>query len=252
MNPTLASPWLMKAKQNPGARLRLLCFAHAGGSSSMYFHWAKAFGEAIDVCPVELPGHWNRLTESTLMTRMTDLIAAAGPLLLALNDKPMAFFGYSFGGLFAFELARYLRTQGGRLPVALFVGAISAPHLRASARLSHLSDGEFLDYMVSTYGGIPDAILREPELIGAYLPIIRADMEVLETYQYHDEPPLDCPIVAFAGQDDAKAMPVAMQEWERHTTQPQMIHTFAGGHFFIHNHLSSVQNIVARRLTTFV
>ncbi len=56
-----ASSWL----KNPGtsARYRLFCFPYAGGGASAYHTWQASFSSEIEICPVQLPGRENRITE---------------------------------------------------------------------------------------------------------------------------------------------------------------------------------------------
>ena len=56
-----ASSWL----KNPGtsARYRLFCFPYAGGGALAYHTWQASFSSEIEICPVQLPGRENRITE---------------------------------------------------------------------------------------------------------------------------------------------------------------------------------------------
>lgn len=52
-----------------------------------------------------------------------------------------------------------------------------------SPRRSHLSDEEFLQWMISL-GGTPPEILANPEALKLFLPVLRADLKVVENYRY--------------------------------------------------------------------
>jgi surfactin synthase thioesterase subunit len=161
---------------------------------------------------------------------------------------PCAFFGHSFGAIVAFEVVRALRRRGEADPVHLFVSSRQGPTLSNLAfPLHRLSDEVLLDHLRARYGGVPEAVLREPELLQLLLPALRADLEALETYAYEPAVPLSCPIAAFAGSDDRWATLVELEAWRRETTGPFTVRRFAGGHFYLQGAESPLlEEIVAR------
>ena len=48
---------------------------------------------------------------------------------------------------------------------------------------------------------------------------MRADFQMIETYTYADEPPLDVPMLVLGGTEDAAVSAGQLMEWRRHTTQ---------------------------------
>src|SRR5207247_11422405 len=79
-----------------------------------------------------------------------------------------------------------------------------------------LSDAEFRDEL-RRLNGTPAAVLESEELMQAVLPTIRADFQLCETYDPADEPPLDCPILALGGRDDARASAADLEAWRAYT-----------------------------------
>jgi surfactin synthase thioesterase subunit len=68
-------------------------------------------------------------------------------------------------------------------------------------------------------GGTPEAVLEHLELMSVLNPILRADLEVCQTYEYEPRPPLDCPITVFGGLQDEE---VSREQLEAGaTTQPR-------------------------------
>ena len=67
--------WISRFGPSDGARTRLACFPHAGGSSSFFFPLARAPAPDVEVVAVQYPGRRNRRSEP-LLTRITALIAA--------------------------------------------------------------------------------------------------------------------------------------------------------------------------------
>ena len=177
------STWFQCRKPNPRARLRLLCFPYAGGGVSVFRAWPDLLPAEIEVWAIQLPGHDGRLREPIPAELQTLALAAADGLGPAL-DTPFACFGHSMGALLAFEFARQLRHRGLAGPTQLFVSARRAPQLpRTDAPLHTLPEGPFIEMLRQRYNGIPAAILAEPELLQLFLPMLRADFKLIETYQ---------------------------------------------------------------------
>jgi medium-chain acyl-[acyl-carrier-protein] hydrolase len=184
----------------------------------------------VEVCAVQLPAREDRLREPALggVEQVIEHLAeAVAPRL----DRPLALFGHSMGGMLAFELVRALRERGAE-PVALFVSGSRAPHLpRQAPVLRHLPDAELMA-AVAAINGIPAAV-RDAGLMELTLPALRGDFSVVETYVYRPQPPLRCPVVAFAGADDHVVSGEEVAEWSKHAAGTFRLHVLPGGHFFV-------------------
>src|SRR5262249_54034682 len=77
----------------------------------------------------------------------------------------------------------------------------------------------------------PPALFDDPELLGLFLPTVRADLTVVGTCPVPDRPPLPVPIAAFAGADDAEASPTRMLAWGDETRADFALPVVSGGHF---------------------
>jgi len=60
-------------------------------------------------------------------------------------------------------------------------------------------------------------VLDEPDVLGMLLPVLKADMEMFETYQYETGKPLQCPVYTIAGADDSLHPPSSMVDWQKET-----------------------------------
>jgi medium-chain acyl-[acyl-carrier-protein] hydrolase len=236
VTPAKANPWLLCFAPRPDARLRLFCFSYAGGGGAMYRSWLGALPQSIQLCAVQLPGRENRFREPAVASirRLVDeLLAALAPTL----DRPYAFFGHSMGALVAFELARALQSVSHAAPpVHLFVSGRRAPHLPESDAPMHgLPDDEFIAEIGRRYGGIPDEVLRERDLLDLLLPGLRADMRAIETHVHVPGPALSCPVSAFGGADDPRATATQLSAWREHTQADARVCMFPGGHFYLND-----------------
>jgi surfactin synthase thioesterase subunit len=225
------APWF-RAGPDPRAELRLMCVPYAGGGSSVFHAWHGLAGERVQVCAVHLPGRETRHGEPAV----SDLAQAVAPLADACEsflDRPYAIFGHSMGGLIAFELARTLRRRGRPAPVRLFASAACAPHLIARRPpLGHLDDGAFLDRLAHINDEAAQLTAR-PELRELVLPMLRADVALIETYRYSDEPPFEFPITALGGTEDAWVRLGELAAWSSHTRGAFNLRMIPGGHLFV-------------------
>jgi surfactin synthase thioesterase subunit len=213
--------------------IRLVCLPFAGGGSAAYYRWRPAIPSWIELKPLNIPGHDGRLNERPF----TDLRALAVMLadeLRSVLDRPLVLLGHSLGGWLAFELARELRRRGWRPPELMVVAASRAPHVSlAESPIHQLPAQEFLLALERRYGGIAPEISSSPELLQLLLPALRADMQMVETYQYAEESPLKIPILALGGTEDAAISPAQLNAWQRHTTGEFSMRLLPGGHFFL-------------------
>ncbi len=183
--PIKATPWLLRFAPRPAARLRLFCFSYAGAGGAMYRTWLDALPPSIELCAVQLPGRENRFREPAF-TSMQRLVETMVPALSPAFDLPYAFFGHSMGALVAFELARALHALPHVAPLThLLVSGRKAPHLpEDDAPMRGLADDAFIAEIGRRYGGIPDEVLRERDLLDLLLPGLRADMTAIETHAH--------------------------------------------------------------------
>jgi medium-chain acyl-[acyl-carrier-protein] hydrolase len=67
-----------------------------------------------------------------------------------------------------------------------------------------------------------------------FLPTLRADFTLLETYEYVPEAPLTCSISAYCGTEDEEVSAEEMAGWKVQTSGAFKLKMVPGGHFFIH------------------
>jgi medium-chain acyl-[acyl-carrier-protein] hydrolase len=241
--------WWLVAKPNCCAKVRLFCFPYAGGSASIYQTWHAELPDFVEVYGIQLPGRANRILESTFNT-LPDLVADVGHALVPRLDRPFAFFGHSLGAILGFEVARWLRHTRGILPTHLFVSGRRAPHSPVDDEPAYRGDdSEFVDKLRSL-NGTPREVLENAELLELLLPALRMDFELAARYRYTDAAPLSCPITVFGGSSDEESHDGRIEAWSQQTDRSFAVHTFEGGHFFIHSHQAQILSIVGTELAT--
>jgi len=224
--------WLRISHPNPHAGLRLFCFPYAGGAASIYRTWPQHLPADIEVCAVQLPGRENRIGERPF-TNLIELVQALLPTLLPHLDKPFAFFGHSMGALIAYEVARQLQAHG-RMPTHLLISGRRAPMLPEPEALLHTlaSDMAFLTELQRRYNNIPAVLFEDAELRELFVPLLRADLTLVETYPCVVQLPLPCPLVALGGTHDPRVSLAELQAWQALTHARFTLRVFPGDHFY--------------------
>ncbi len=222
----------------------LFCLPHSGAGASVYRDWAPLLAPEIDAVPVQLPGREGRNREP-LRRSVFQLAEELIDPLASRAGSNFALFGHSMGALLAYELAHAL-SERGQPPRHLFVSGSPAPQLGPVRRDTHLlADPELLTLMVELEGTSP-RLLAIPSLL---LPVMRADLEVCETYYHPHELALTVPITALGGQRDPSAPVDGLRAWQHVTAVGFDAEFFPGGHFYLHTRREEVIAAVLARLT---
>jgi medium-chain acyl-[acyl-carrier-protein] hydrolase len=229
---TVLSPWIA-APRPPATAFRLFCFPHAGGGALLFRQWLTLVPPGLAVLPVQLPGREERYREPAL-TDFDALLDAAQAALDGHAQRPFGLFGHSMGAIIAFELARRMA------PDHLFVSACRAPHLHDSWPARSTLPTEDLARELTRLGGTPLAVSADDRLLRLLEPTLRADFMMCERYQPAPGRPLQCPIGAFGGADDAETPEESLRAWRVHTGGPFTLRTFPGGHFYLRDHAAEL------------
>lgn len=232
--------------------IRLFCFPYAGGSAVIYSKWKPLLDPSIELYPVELAGRGRRFKQppyDSMQEAVRDVYVQIRDLIDP--NKPYALFGHSMGSLIAYELYHYIRRFRHHLPVHMFFSGRKAPHIPKQGKIIYcLPDTEFKKEIFEL-GGTPREVFDDEELLNIFLPILRADYKIAETYCHL--PPnslIHCDISVLHGiRDDVNVS--EMNAWSEHTQKSCKLHLFDGGHFFIHSEMEKVVSIVNETLKIF-
>ncbi|MDY0163517.1 thioesterase II family protein [Desulfobotulus sp.] len=225
------SPWILSWETPAKPAFRIFLFPHAGGGASAYRSWPRKLPSDVAVHAIQPPGREQRFREPPVW-RMETLIDELLPCMLPLLDRPFLFFGHSLGAKVAHAACHALDEAACPQPEALLVSACRPPHFPEPRPLHALPDTDFLRELARFQGTDP-AVLEQPELLRCFLPMLRADFTMDETWNPKNCGPLSVPIHAFCARSDNEAHVVEMRQWKRYTSTDFTLSIFPGGHFYL-------------------
>lgn len=231
--------WVYEHQFSPENKTTLICFPYAGGNSHAFSGWKEFLPKNWNILAVQYPGRMGLISsppETNVLSLVTKLYKEILPFVV--NDN-VIFFGHSLGALVSFELVKYIEKMKDITIDALCVSACVSPELVGNKEgIYHLSDDEFL-IKISGYGGTPNEILKDKDLMQFFLPVLKSDFCMYETYSHNPKERISPPILAFGSPDDPYAPVNDMLNWKKVSSSNSELITVLGDHFFLHNSQSN-------------
>lgn len=224
-------------KPRENAKRRLFVFHHAGGSASSYSRWASLAPDTHEVVLLELPGRGTRSSEAPL-TDFKSVIDLLESEISPLLNKPHLFFGHSLGALIAFELARCLsvRAEPSKLE-KIGISSVLPPtkeNLKRRDPISHLPTVQFMQ-RVEAYAPLPDLVKSDQNAFHYFLKIIRADIQIMESYEASEFENTGLPLSLFAGSRDHSVSAERLLAWSELGRLVEPLQVRSGDHFHVFN-----------------
>ncbi|MGV0633103.1 alpha/beta fold hydrolase [Mycolicibacillus trivialis] len=237
--------WVRRFHEPPSVSCpQLLIFPHAGSGASAYRDFSKTLSTAFEVLIFQYPGRQDRAAEPAL-TSLPEIAAGAFDEFAASEhrrDTPLAAFGHSMGGLVAFEFVRIAEARG--IPVRrLNVSAAVAPS-RVAAKPPHPTADEDILRHLAALEGTGSAVFASPELMRMALPAIKADYRAFDAYDCPEDARVAAPVRVLGGDQDPFVPLADLYGWNRHSASVDLT-MFSGGHFYFHDHVEMVSNLLA-------
>ncbi|WP_242292477.1 thioesterase domain-containing protein [Bacillus cereus group sp. BfR-BA-01441] len=223
--------------------MKLICLPYAGSSARVFNTWRNTLLPEIEIKNIELSGRGKRIRE-TCYKNIADAVEDIYNIIdKEIDDSPYIIFGHSMGSILAFELGHKIQQENRRMPEAFFFSGKPAPD-QTIKEFVHLYKDVDLIGKIFKLGGTPPELIQNKKLLDIYLPIIRADYKIVETYKFQDKKKkLNAPFYILYGNKDEFALHEILA-WKNHTSKYCTFYEFDGGHFFIKEQEKSVLNLI--------
>ncbi|GAB3207213.1 thioesterase II family protein [Nocardia tengchongensis] len=222
----------------------LLVFPHAGAGASAYRVFAKTLAAEFDVVVFQYPGRQDRAREAAAET-LQELAAGAFEAFRASaheSGAPLTVFGHSMGAIVAFEFARLAEAAG--LTVRLLAASSAAAPARIAALPGHPTDDDALLDHMSALNGTGAEVLGSREVLRMALPVMKADYRAFDAYSCDADIAVDTPIHVLGGDEDEFVAPRDLFAWEGHSRAGIRVTMFAGGHFYLDQHVDGIAELL--------
>jgi surfactin synthase thioesterase subunit len=229
-------------------KVNLFCLPFAGGNKYSYRDYEQSAPANIHIIPVEYPGRGSR-TREAFVRNMDALVDDIFQQMSRVGfTHNYAVYGHSVGGVLALFLTRKIIAAGLPHPLQLFITGTTGPSSpsRQEKKRYLLSKEEFIEEL-KVLDGCPEELLNNAEMLNYFEPILRADFEVSETFNYVPAEPLDLPLTVITGSEEDMEME-DIHLWQLETSHAVDFIQMPGKHFFIFDNAAEILNIISEKI----
>lgn len=226
--------------------MKLICLPYAGGSAQILKNRLhKYLKDEIEVVLVEPPGHGSCFGEK-LITNFDELIK-----LLMLKVVPeieekedYALLGYSMGSRLVYALYYEIIRMKLKKPAVMFFCSAIPPKIPYERKNL---DREFIILEMKRLGGTEEEVLSNKQLMNIFVPIMRADMQVLYSYVYRNpKEKIKVPVVVLFGRFDDDVIG-SIYSWNDYVEGKCEFYGYADGHFFINKYYREIAEVINKK-----
>ncbi|MEV0266878.1 thioesterase domain-containing protein [Streptomyces sp. NPDC050617] len=247
-----AKTFTLKGAASKQAALRVLLVPHAGAGAASGTRFAAHAPADWLVATARLPGRESRVRERA--DDLADLVADVTATMRALpGTAPLLVVGVCSGAILALEAVRTLQREGDGM-VAGFAAVSQWAIDRAPdpdrPRLRDTDDPAQILSLLREYGGVPDSLAANEELLELLLPPIVGDMRAVEEYATAPTPQLACPLLTVFGDEDPHCPEERTESWELFAEHSRTVRV-PGGHMLFTESPALLVDVLAGNLDHF-
>ena len=232
-------------------KLKIICVPHAGGSVANYTHFKNYVDENKEIKPIELPGRGRRISVP-FITRWEDaVIDLYGQIAEEITEGPYVLFGHSLGSWLVYELYYKILKEGKPLPVHIFLsGNVPPKEMIDKNYYTNMSDAVFMERILIK-GGTPKVIFENEALRELFLPILRADYDLVARYMVTQGRELmQCNVTLLNGKEDVFERG-EIEQWQSYTSGKTEAYYFEGGHFYLFDIPEQIMGLIKDQVTNY-
>ncbi|WP_432409050.1 thioesterase II family protein [Wukongibacter sp. M2B1] len=234
-------------------KIRLYCIPYAGGSTSVFTSWSKYIGEFCELIPIELAGKGKRRRDkwyNDLQEAVDDVYEI---IRSSIDEKPYVLFGHSLGSYIVYLLYSKLKRLRHREPLHLFISGWWAEHIVNRNPGYHDLPLEQFKAELFKFGGVPEELLNNTNLLEYFIPVLRQDFCIIEQCKdISNIPDIYCDISILYGKKDANVNQKDISQWYKYAKKECNIYNFDGGHIFINENMEDVVKVINKTLNRYI
>ena len=217
----------------------IFLFPYAGGGTSSFIKWKNYF-EDISLYVAQFPGRENKLPQQALVSFEEILDFAFESIIEKISTcETYYMFGHSLGTKIVYELTLKIMASGLPRPKGIIISAGKAPIYKEENPISHLDDENFIKE-INRFSGTPEALIKNIDVMKLFLPVLRADFLIDESYVRTSVEKIDVPILALMGTEDNELTLEQLLRWKEYTSESFEFEYIEGGHMFVNTNAESV------------
>ena len=217
----------------------IIIFPYAGGGAYSFKKWQDYFLDT-QIYVAQYPGRENRVNEKPI-NNFDDMLINLYEEIKQIIDLYDDYYllGHSLGTKFVYELALKIQSDKKTMPNGMIISAGKAPCFKELNPIHKLNDKEFIKEM-GRFSDKPLEIMKNIEFMKIFLPTLKADFYLAETYLNTKIVAVESPIMGLMGTEDKELTIEELVKWGDYTYKGFSYHFIEGGHMFINNNLEKV------------
>ncbi|MDO5558075.1 MAG: thioesterase domain-containing protein [Oscillospiraceae bacterium] len=227
------SLWFNYCSPGKDNKMNFFCFPHAGSGAAAYAGWGDIISKQFDYFPVQYPMRENRMDEAMPADLRQLAARIATDNIDAFTQKPFVMFGQCLGAYIAYETALQVQRLSGCKPKLLVASGSPSPGNTFKAQFTENTDNSTIAEYFIRLGYIGKDLAENKMYLDFFMPVLRADYILMQTYKPAEPGCLDCPVLAVYGGDDAEVTRGNLDEWKHYISGTLIKKEYCGGHFCI-------------------
>jgi len=232
-------------KNTYSSELLIICLPYAGGSGFAFQSLEPFWPKSWKIKTLTYPGRGQKI-EDALLYKMEELVEDCWLQIKDIIHTPYLLFGHSLGGRVAYLLAHKAKQNHKNLPTHLFISGTYGPSVLSKKPYRYSLPKMELKAILKNYGAIQEEILNDEDAFDFFEPIIRADFQVAETWQYSKKEKLSIPTTVITGtEEDMKESEILL--WQKEFDLEVNFKKLSGNHFFLFDHAAKMVQLIEKQ-----
>lgn len=227
--------------------MKLFYLPNAGGTATSMYKWSGGLRGFIEPVPIELAGRGTRFNDgyySDLHDAVEDIYKIFKDIV---GDDDYALIGHSMGATLIFELYYKILSNNLKLPVHMFFSGSRPPYTRQKNEIIHILEDDLFINEVKKLGGLSNEFLNNDELKRIFIPVLKEDYKMLESYIYSEKiSKIKCNISVMYGDEDFCYE--ELRGWRKLSRSKCFYEEFNGGHFYIESNTAKFASYINNRV----